>query len=154
VAAVAVVYLLRLVDQTGVMGMRAFAEMRGPRTPVRGGALLLATAAVGGAIPLLLFMIYCYSIFGEFTIPYKYEALDTFREEMSRGFMGITSLKPHALYFLTVHPFRGIFFWYPWIALAIIGFVRGIRSSGRRRIFGWLGLYALLAYLIFNASYY
>src|SRR5690606_38159809 len=72
VAAVAVVYLLRLVDQTGVMGMRAFAEMRGPRTPVRGGALLLATAAVGGAIPLLLFMIYCYSIFGEFTIPYKY----------------------------------------------------------------------------------
>lgn len=154
VGAIGIVYLLRLIDQTGVMGMRAFAEMRGDRTPVRRSAILLLATALGGALPLLLFAIYSIAIFGEPTIPYRYEADELFRTKMAEGFMGVKAPDPTALWFLTIHPLRGIFFWYPWLILAIAGFVMGIRSSGRRRIFGWLGLWALIAYLLFNSGYY
>ncbi|MBX3730760.1 MAG: hypothetical protein KF858_16410 [Candidatus Sumerlaeia bacterium] len=154
VLAIGVVYLMRLADQTGLRGMRCFADMTGPRTPVRGGAVFLALGALGGALPLALFFAYTYAIFGRPGIPYEYEALDLFRESMQRGFMGIEAPRAAPAWFLTLHPFRGVLFWSPWIVLALAGCVLGTRSAGRRRLWGWLGLWAFVAYLLFNAGYY
>lgn len=154
VIGIGVVYLLRLADQTGLKGMRCFAEMQGPRTAVRGGGVLLAAGAVAGALPLVLFFAYTYAIFGRVGIPYEYEAWPLFREAMQQGFMGIRTPKPANAWFLTLHPYRGVLFWSPWIVLALAGCVLGTRSAGRRRLWGWLGLWAFVAYLVFNSGYY
>ncbi|MBI5154208.1 hypothetical protein HZA57_03140 [Candidatus Poribacteria bacterium] len=154
VAGLGVVYLMRLADQTGLWGMRAFADMKGTRTPLRRAPLYMLAAALGGGLPLGLFAAYSWSIFGELTIPYRYEALSIFRSGMERGFMGATWPRLGPLWFLTLHPYRGIFFWSPVAAAALAGLVLGARSTGRRRIAGWLGLWAFGAYLLFNASYF
>lgn len=153
-AGVGVVYLLRAIDQAGFAGFRAFADMKGERSTGREALGLSALAVIGGLLPLLLFAAYCYSIFGEFSIPYKYEADDLFRLGMSQGFMGVTTPDPNKLWFLTLHPYRGLFFWSPVFLIAIAGLVRGIRSTGKRRLYGWLGMWGLVSYFLFNASYY
>ncbi|MEQ8818848.1 MAG: hypothetical protein RLY93_01290 [Sumerlaeia bacterium] len=149
------VFLLRLQDQVGLWGLRAFADMSGDRTRWRGAVGIAAAGAIAGAIPLALFAAYSIAIFGSPTIPYEYEADPIFREGMAAGVMGATlPPKAHALWFLTLHPFRGLFFWTPVMALAVAGLVMGVRSAGRRRLVGWLGLWVFVSYLLFNACYY
>jgi hypothetical protein len=58
------------------------------------------------------------------------------------------------LWFLTLHPYRGVLFWTPLLLAALLGCGLALRSSGPRRIAGALGLTSFAAYLIFNASYY
>ncbi|MEI7705867.1 MAG: hypothetical protein WCK73_14865 [Deltaproteobacteria bacterium] len=115
------------------------------------GALVAA-----GALPFLaLFAAYCHAIFGEFSIPYRFLENRLFREGMARGVMGIAAPSLDALWFITVHPFRGIFFWSPVVAVAWWGCVaRARRGDPAARVAGWLGLVALPAYLLFNSAYY
>lgn len=136
VVAIAVVFLSRL--------------WRQPRD--RFASLVPATLA--GAFPLVLFGAYSYSIFGAVSLPYQYEVSPLFREGMSRGVMGVTTPQLGRLWFLTVHPFRGILFWSPWIVLALVGCGFATRSTGLRRTFGWMGLWAFASALYLNASYY
>lgn len=154
VAGVGAVALLRLLDQAGVAGLRSFAEMRGECTPPRRAGRLAAVMALAFAVPPALFAAYCFSIFGTLSLPYQFEVLDEFREGMSRGIMGVGFPDPRALYFITVHPYRGLFFWTPLLAVGAAGCWLGTRSIGKRRLLGWLGLAMLCGYMLFNAGYY
>jgi len=137
VAAIAVVFLIRL-----PWGRR-------DRWPA-----LMGSAVVAGAVPLGLFAAYSYSIFGTLSLPYQYEVIPLFREGMSKGLMGMTRPRLSFAWFLTFHPYRGVFFWSPWILVALAGCVLGTRSTGNRRVFGWMGLWAFTSALLMNSSYY
>jgi len=152
--AIGVVYILRMLDQTGFYGMRAFADMKGDRSNGRSGVKFLVVLIATGLVFPVLFALYSTSIFGSPTIPYQYEYLEEFRVAMSKGFMGVTTPKLTSAYYLTIHPFRGVFFWSPWILIALAGAIFGIQSTGRRRLTSWLALFGFVGYLIFNSGYY
>ncbi len=151
---IGVIWLLRALDQVGVIGWRAFAEMSGDRSRLKHLIVWSVVFWVGVLIPLLIFAVYTYSVFGEFSVPYKYEADELFREGMSRGFMGVTSPKPAVLYFITVHPYRGIFVWSPIVLLGLIGCILATRHYGKRPLLGCLGIFTFVAYILFNSGYY
>lgn len=154
VMGIGIVYMLRLLDQGGWFPNRAFAEMKGDRSTSREAALLLLVCGVAGALPLTLFAAYCHHIFGRFAIPYEYEADPMFREGMAQGFMGATRPSATVLYFLTLHPFRGVFYWSPIVLAALVGCALATRSYGRRMIVGWLGLWCFTSYIVFTSAYY
>lgn len=154
VAGVGVLFLLRALDQVGWHGIRSFAEMTGERDRPKVMLPKLAVSALAFAVPAGAFAIYCYAIFGEFSMPYKYEFDETFRVGMSRGVMGVTMPDAHALYRITVHPFRGILVWSPLLVAAVAGCIIGTFGYGKRRMIGWLGIYSFVGYLLFNAGYY
>lgn len=151
---VGVVLAMRLLDQGGFFGMRAFAHMMGERSNGRTCAAMLAASGVCAAVPVALFAAYCVAIFGKATIPYEFEHDPLFREGMQQGFMGVKAPSLHHAWFLTLHPFRGIVFWSPWVLVALGGAVAWIRGVGKRRICGWLAVVAAVFYLLFNAGYY
>ncbi|MBM3334924.1 hypothetical protein FJY63_09715, partial [Candidatus Sumerlaeota bacterium] len=72
---------------------------------------------LGVIIPLLPFVVYTMICFGRLMIPYDYLVRGEFKEGMSRGFQGITGFNPAALYFITVHRYRGLFYHSPFLAL-------------------------------------
>jgi hypothetical protein len=76
---------------------------------------------LGGSIPVICLFTYTYHLFGEFAIPYKYEVDDFFRGEMAKGFQGIHLPRLAVLYYVTIHPFRGLFFYSPFLLLAFAG---------------------------------
>lgn len=154
VLALGVVWLLRALDQVGVIGLRAFAELTGERSRLKHLIQFSACFWIGVLIPMGLFAAYCYSIFGEFSVPYKYEVNERFREGMAQGVMGVTAPKLHALWFITLHPFRGILFWSPIMLAGIAGCVLATAQYGKRCIVGWMGLLVFIGYLLFNAGYY
>ncbi|MDI6784627.1 MAG: hypothetical protein QME64_11115, partial [bacterium] len=84
---------------------------------------------------------------------YHYEKLDEFKTGMSQGFMGITVPSLTTLYGITIHPFRGLFFWSPVLILALIGFYFLYKDTKFRKEF-WLLLYIVVAFFIFNMSYF
>jgi len=141
VLAVCALYLARLWHERGSVPLRAS---------------VVGIGALAGLLPLLLFAAYSTSIFGKPTIPYEYEALELFREGMQEGFMGVTSPKPRVFWYLTLHPYRGVFFWSPWI-LAALGGAVWLLTRGRDARDRWLAgcaIYAFVAYLLFNSGYY
>ncbi len=151
---IGVIWLLRLADQGGLFGSRAFAEMTGHRTPIRRLSIHATTFWAGVLLPLSFFFAYCFVIFGEFTIPYEYEASQRFREGMAQGFMGVQAPELAPLYYMTLHPFRGLLFWSPIVLFGLAGCVKATREHGKRRLAGWLGIWCFTAYLVFNAGYY
>jgi hypothetical protein len=162
VIGVGAVYLVRLQHDLGFRAVDGFGEPNAQNAPSAGPAAAplsraassLALGSLGGLLPLSIFVAYSISIFGTPTIPYEYEYLREFREPMARGFMGIEAPKPGALWFLTLHPYRGIFFWSPWLCLALAGLGMGLRAGGLRRLCAALGTWGLVSYLIFNSGYY
>ncbi len=138
----------------GVASTGAGAERRA--LPRLGGAVLQGALVAAGAMPFLaLFAAYCHAIFGEFSIPYQFLENRFFREGMARGVMGVTTPSLDALWFITLHPFRGLFFWSPVVAAAWWGCTRWARwGEPAARMAGWLGLVALPAYLLFDSAYY
>lgn len=154
IAGIGMIWLLRLLDQLGVIGLRAFAEMKGERIRLKGTLSYAGLFAAGVLIPLSLFAAYCLAIFGELTIPYRYEVDPFFREGMAQGFMGITTPKAASLYFITVHPYRGVLYWSPLLLAGVAGCIIATRQYGRRLLLGWLGLWCFVSYLLFNSAYY
>jgi hypothetical protein len=113
--------------------------------------------ALGGLLPVLVFCWYTKTVFNEFTIPYKYEAEELFRTEMAKGFQGIHLPSLTALYYLTVHPFRGLFFHSPVLLLGLAGLWTGLRAKGEERKFlpdTILSLFVISAYFLYNSGYY
>lgn len=115
---------------------------------------LAAIAAAAGTIPLIIYVGHTYLIFGKPTIPYYYIVVPLFREGTQQGFLGIGWPRLGAAWFLTVHPYRGVFFWAPWMLLALAGCVIGIRTPGRDRILGLMGVWSFVAYLAMASGYY
>lgn len=151
---VGVIWLMRLCDQVGILGMRAFAQMTGERSRLKHMIAFSACFWAGVLLALLPFFAYSYHIFGTLTIPYKYEADEGFRYSMAQGFMGAKAPNLHALFFLTLHPYRGIFFWSPIVLAGLIGCAFATRQYGKRALLGWLGIATFVAYLVFNSAYY
>lgn len=153
VLGLAAIYVLRLGTECGALPTNWWPEVQraygGTSAAARAGL-----AVLGGALVLSLFAGYSIAIFGRPAIPYEHHAVDAFREGMQRGLMGITAPKLSALWFITVHPLRGLFFWSPLLLVALAGCALQLLRAGRERIVGVFGLYALAAYLIVNSGYY
>ncbi|MBN1865726.1 hypothetical protein JW916_00390 [Candidatus Sumerlaeota bacterium] len=111
---------------------------------------------VGGALSVVAFYSYTHAIFGEFSIPYKYEHNPFFREEMAKGFQGIHLPRLSVLLLITFHPFKGLFFYCPFLLLWILGVYRGFSDPSLRRARPdvLLSLFVVVAYLLFNSGYY
>lgn len=109
-----------------------------------------------GAVPLLIFAFYNYICFDTvFTIPYRYLEDPQFSKGMSQGLMGIHHFQWYVLYLITLHPYRGIFFYSPFLLLGLFGLFRGLRKQyGQQRYFAALFLGIVFYYLWLNASYY
>ena len=114
------------------------------------------TLATGGAaaVPIGILVGYCIAIFGSPSIPYKYEYDDFFREEMAKGVMGATMPKPNVMWFLSFHPYRGLLFWSPWIAMIVVCSVWILRRERRLRPLAIAALLVFAAYFVFNSGYY
>jgi len=84
---------------------------------------------LGGLIPVICLFTYTYHLFGEFAIPYKYEVDDFFRGEMAKGFQGIHLPRLAVLYYVTIHPFRGLFFYSPFLLLAFAGIWKILKQN-------------------------
>jgi hypothetical protein len=121
------------------------------RTP-----LTLWRYVAGGLIPVAFFYTYAWSIFGEFSIPYKYEFDDFFREQMNQGFNGIHWPRLAVLYYITVHPYRGLFFFSPVLLLALPGLAALVsrRASHPFRPDLALAAFVIVAYFAFASGYY
>jgi hypothetical protein len=154
VAGICALFTVRTGVEGGWLPARVMGGEVARSTSPRGSAGNLGWAALAGCLVLSIFLAYSLSIFGRPAIPYEFHAKEAYRLGMQQGLMGATLPRPAALWFLTVHPYRGLFFWSPlWIA-ALVGCGLALRSPGRRRLVGALGLYGFAAYLLFNASYY
>jgi hypothetical protein len=132
--------------------------LHGSRGTGRGAARAAGHAlAIGaGALPsLALFASYCLVIFGQLAIPYQFLENAAFREGMARGVLGVEAPRLGPLLFVTLHPFRGLFFWSPVVVVGYAGCVLRLRDpDARRRAAAWLGATLLPAYLLLNAGYY
>ncbi|MEQ1703538.1 MAG: hypothetical protein ABMA25_25810, partial [Ilumatobacteraceae bacterium] len=133
----------------GVMFLRALRTM--PRAQWWRACL---GGAVAGALPLLLFFVYSIHIFGKPTIPYSYEVSEYFRVGMSAGVMGVTAPKLAPMYFLSLHPYRGVLFWSPWLMMAIAIAVSTIRRRHVLRPVAIAAMVAFVGYFLVNAGYY
>jgi hypothetical protein len=113
-----------------------------------------ASGAIAGAIMMVLYVGHTYLIFGKPTIPYYYIVVPLFREGTQQGFLGISWPRVGPAWFLTFHPYRGVFFWAPWMLLTLVGCVLALRRAGRARVLGVAGIWAFVAYLAMASGYY
>jgi len=114
---------------------------------------LVVLPVVGGLGPIALYLIYNTLCFGSpFSNAYSY-VMDEFREGMTRGFMGIGRPRLDVLYYITIHPVRGLFIQSPVLIAALVGFF-SILKSQQWRVEGILAAFALVAYLLVNAGYF
>jgi hypothetical protein len=108
---------------------------------------------VAGTIPpLIALLAYTYSIFGELTLGYAHESREIFRHEDSDFPLGIGWPDPVALYYTTVHPYKGIFFYSPFLLFFFVGSLRARDFLARWRpdlVAAWA---ILIGYLAFNSS--
>ena len=108
---------------------------------------------VGVMIPLLIFAAYLLICFDSLSLPYALEKEDFFREGMAKGFMGITKLRPAVSYYITIHPYRGIFVFSPILLVFFIGLVRIWRERRYHADF-WLSAFIVIGQVLFNSSYF
>ncbi|MGC8840124.1 MAG: hypothetical protein ACP5QZ_01560 [Candidatus Sumerlaeaceae bacterium] len=113
--------------------------------------LIAGIGLLGGITP---FALYCFAIFGRFTIPYEYELETFFRQSMSRGLMGATLPKLSVAYLLAFHPYRGLFFYSPHLLLAVLGVIVSWRRGSRWRQRSLVFVGAFLGIFLYNAGYY
>jgi len=110
---------------------------------------------VAGAVPpVALLLAYDFAIFGTPALAYAHESQDAFREGMSRGVMGIGRPDPTVLYYITIHPYKGIFFYSPFLLFFFVGSLRARSFLARWRP-DWIAAWVvLIGYLAFNSCYY
>ncbi|NLD61729.1 hypothetical protein GX645_04690 [Candidatus Sumerlaeota bacterium] len=113
-------------------------------TPVLLGGMLL------GVMP---FILYSLTIFGTLTIPYEYERNEMFRTAMTQGFMGASWPNLKVLAYLTVLPYRGIFFHSPFLLLALPGLCFLWKNKSFRALSLMIFVVSVF-YLLFNSAYY
>ena len=110
----------------------------------------LAIAAVGGALPLLLMVVYNTRAFGTiWPVGYAHSAL--WQNQHQTGFMSITYPHPEAIFGLTLGSYRGLFFRAPWLLAALPGFVLWYHSRETRPVW-WAALGIALGVTLFYSS--
>ena len=109
---------------------------------------------IGIILPVSIVLWYNYACFGNpFTSGYHYEYNPEFQSNMSKGFMGITYPKWEAFWGSSFSPYRGLFFYSPFLLFAIPGFYYLIRDK-KLKAEGILFLFIVLGFFYFNSSYY
>ncbi len=108
---------------------------------------------LGAVPPVVALMAYNWTLFHALTLPYQYEFDPLFRQQMQRGFMGIAQFQPAVLWFITLHPFKGLFFYSPFLLAFVAGsyWVRRLGPWGADLLAAWA---IVTGYLLFNSSYY
>jgi hypothetical protein len=143
-----------------------------------GRKINILSFAAGSFVVVSIFLLYTLVCFDSFTIPYRYEVSRIFSVGMRRGFLGITSPNLTVLYYISVHPYRGIFFYSPMLLLYFFGVLwldrekpcpdlsgsplpggRCPEGSGFSLRYNWrpeaiLSFCIVAGYFVFNASYY
>jgi hypothetical protein len=120
----------------------------------------IVSFAAGSFVVVGIFMLYALICFQSVTIPYRYEVNPIFAQGMRRGFLGITSPNLAVLYYITVHPYRGLFFYSPILLLYFFGVIwldrekAHLHDRGGWRPEALLSLFIVMGYIVFNASYY
>ena len=80
----------------------------------------LAMAALGAALPLLAMAHFHWSAFGApWTTPYSHLENPEFVRDIAPGFLGISAPTWERFHGSLFAPYLGLFFWAPWIALAV-----------------------------------
>jgi hypothetical protein len=115
--------------------------------------LTILPPLLGGAIPIVILMIYNTLAFGNpFTIGYE-RLGNQYQAGMSQGFMGIGLPKLEVLYYLTFHPAHGLFWQSPVLLMAVVGFFFLWRDK-RYRLEAIIVLIAFFSLLLINAGYF
>ncbi|MFV9504555.1 MAG: hypothetical protein AB4911_08300 [Oscillochloridaceae bacterium umkhey_bin13] len=117
---------------------------------VRRGLRWFGPLVVGGALPLLLLVVYDLVAFGT-PLPIGYAHSALWQDQHTTGFMSLTYPRLEALFGLTFGSFRGLFFRAPWLLLAIPALVLWWRQR-RLRAEWWVVLLASLSLLLFYGS--
>ena len=112
-------------------------------------------AVLAGLIVLAPFFAYTYHIFGRFAIPYEFERMDLFREQMAEGFMGLGRPRLSVAALVTLLPYRGVLIHSPFLVLSLSAAVAAlVAARSRQQGRGALSLAIFAAYVIFNSAYY
>jgi hypothetical protein len=115
--------------------------------------LTILPPLLGGAIPIVILMIYNTLAFGNpFTIGYE-RLGNQYQAGMSQGFMGIGLPKLEVLYYLTFHPAHGLFWQSPVLLMAVVGFFFLWRDK-RYRLEAIIVSIAFFSLLLINAGYF
>lgn len=110
-------------------------------------------ASIGFLLPTAMSFAYNAACFGSpFSNAYSYVVATEFQDFARQGFFGIAWPDCRNIYYLTIHPYRGIFAQSPILIAAVIGFPAMIRTP-RWRLEAALGLFAVAGYLFMNAGY-
>lgn len=109
---------------------------------------------LGGAIPVLLQLVYNKLSFGNF-LSIGYENLNdpNFSSAMGQGLMGIHWPNLSVLYYMTLHPTMGLFWESPVLLLSIIGAVFMFLER-RYRFESILAMWIIVSYLVIMSGYY
>lgn len=106
--------------------------------------------ALGSLPAVLLSGAYNFSIYGSpFQLGYEYSVL--WQGSHSIGLMSLTFPTIDGLWGITFSPYRGLFFFSPFLILAIPGFIC-FWQTGRHRKEFWLMMWATTSFILFNAS--
>lgn len=113
-----------------------------------------ALSAAAMIVTLVPFVAYSWVIFGRVSIPYTYELDPLFQRSMARGLMGATVPNPVVAYLLSIHPYRGLFFYSPQLLVGVVGLVAGWRRGGEWRLRSLMFAAIFLGLFLYNSAYY
>lgn len=114
---------------------------------------LILSAGAAALLPIALQLAYNWACFGSpFSLGYGQLAHEVFRELHGEGFLGVSWPQPSVLYYLTLHPIRGLFVQAPVLLAGLVGFY-WIWKRQRWRAEGVLAAFALLSLLWINAGF-
>ncbi|NWF79274.1 MAG: hypothetical protein HXY37_04395 [Chloroflexi bacterium] len=116
----------------------------------RRGWRWLGPLSLGGALPLVLLIVYDLVAFGT-PLPIGYAHSALWQDQHTTGFMSITYPQVEALWGLTLGAFRGLFTRAPWLLLALPAYALWWRD-GAHRAEWWVLLLAPLTLLLFYGS--
>lgn len=109
-------------------------------------------AALGAVLPAAALVSYNMAVFGEpFALGYHFEHSEFYREQMSRGVMGV-GVPTWSGFFLTMlSPSKGLLFWSPSVLAAFAGLIWMVR---KRRAEGLFLSGLVVAYVIVFSGYF
>jgi len=110
----------------------------------------IGLAALGGLLPVLLWMAYNQAIFHR-PIAFGYEHAPLWEDVNTAGFFSLVYPQPEAMWGITFGSFRGLFFLSPVLLLAGPGFYLLARRRAWRPEF-LVCLWAVLSFFLFNSS--
>ncbi|HEX4514190.1 MAG TPA: hypothetical protein VH054_11660 [Polyangiaceae bacterium] len=108
----------------------------------------------GAAPSVVLHAAFAFWAFGSpFVLPYRFVAEPFFRARMSTGFLGLDHPTLARLYGVLLSPYRGLFFFCPFLVLSFAGFGDWLVAREHRRALAICAA-SVVVYVLFAGSYY